>query len=316
MRVSRTALSVSFALALSLPLLNDSASAASVGSSTEDGHLVVSVWSADFDGTEAVDASSGTVTGVVTTGMEGVYSPNHQQIAYQADNGPCVVQPEGGCAWQPDLMISSASGADSRILVHAIQTESGDAYVENPTWSPDGRQVYFDSDWGVGRINTDGTGFATVAPGFAPAVSPDGNRLAFLKTVSYQAADGTTQYGIDLFLVDLATGSISQVTTDHQVQTTPPRWSPDGASIVYATQSGVDVLNVATGAVSDIYDAGSAPTQILYIKTPVYSPDGSQIAFAGYDPISGTSGLYAMGADGSSLHPVAAIPGSLTEWIE
>jgi TolB protein len=315
MRVSRTALSIGLALALSLPLVG-SASAATTGSTSLGGHLVVSVWTADFRGTQTVDASSGTVTGTVTSGLEGVYSPNHQQIAYQVDNGPCVAQPEGGCAWQPDLMLSSSAGANPHILLSAIQGEAGDAYIDRPTWSPNSKQVYFDSPQGLGRINTDGTGFENLGQGADPAVSTDGSQLAFLQGTMYTAPDGTTQFGTDLYAMDLATRSVRQLTSDHQVQSTPPRWSPDGQGIVYATQNGVNVVNAVTGQVAGLYSATTSAVQISSIETPVYSPDGSQIAFSGYDAATGAGHLYAVAADGSNLRQVADSNGTLTEWIE
>lgn len=316
MRVSRNALlSISLAVALGQQLVGSAASAATAGSSNISGHLIVSMYG---NGTESVDASTGTVSGTIASGPEGIYSPNQQQLAYLADNGPCVPEPEGGCAWQPDLMVSSASGANPRILVHAIQGEAGpeDAFVTDPTWSPDGKQLYFDSPTGIGRINADGTGLENLVSGTDPEVSPDGSQLAFEQATLYTAPNGTNQYGEDLYLLNLATGSVRQVTTDHQLQTTRPSWSPNGQNIVYATQTGLDVANAGTGQIATLYDSGTAPVHLTSIQTPVYSPNGSQIAFSGYNTTSNTTGLYMVAADGSSLHEVAESGGIVTEWIE
>lgn len=312
MRLSRAALSISLTATLSLPFIGSAAASASTGLS---GYLVVSTWTAGFNGTETVDASSGAVTGTVTSGQQGVYSPNHQLLAYLADNGPCVVQPEGGCAWQPDLMLSSSSGANPQILVHAIQSEDGDAYVNHPTWSPNSKQIYFDSPQGIGRINTDGTGFESLGAGVDPAISPDGSRLSYLESAPYTAPDGTTQYGMNLYILDLSTQSVRLLAADYQAQSTPPRWSPDGEHIVYPTQSGLDVADVATGQVTGIYDSTTASVQIADIEGPVYSSDGTQIAFAGYDAVSGADRLYAVAVDGSDLRQISDVVGTPTEWI-
>jgi len=116
--------------------------------------------------------------------------------------------------------------------------------------------------------------------------------------------------------MDLATRSVRQLTSDHQVQSTPPRWSPDGQGIVYATQNGVNVVNAVTGQVAGLYSASTSAVQISSIETPVYSPDGSQIAFSGYDAATGAGHLYAVAADASNLRQVADSNGTLTEWIE
>jgi TolB protein len=313
-RYSRAVLSIALVGTFSLPLV-DTASAATADSTGLNGSLIVYTWTAAFSGTESVSASTGAVTGTITSGQQGTYSPNRQQMAYLADNGPCIVLPEGGCDWQPDLMVSSPSGAGARILVHAIQDEVGNAYIGHPAWSPNSKQIYFDSPQGIGRINADGTGFENLVTGEDPALSPDGSRLAYLAYAPYTAPDGTTQYGVDLYVLDLATGSSSLITADHAAQSTPPRWSPDGTRIVYPTQSGLDVVTLATGQVASIYDSTTATVQIAGIDGPVYSPDGTEIVFTGYDPASGTNHLYAVAADGSSLRQISDVIGTPTQWI-
>ncbi|MFJ5033377.1 TolB family protein [Streptomyces sp. NPDC088560] len=312
MRLSRPGLSISLAVALSLPVIG-SASAATLDSTT-NGSLIVSAGQT----TVAINPAGGSVTGTVANGQQAVYSSDGKRIAYLYDNGPCVQQPEGGCVWQPDLMTSNADGTNQQLLVHAIQGE-GDAtddYVIHPDWSPNGKQIIFDSPHGLGMVNTDGTGLQTLTDGGDGKFSPAGGEIAFIRDTSYVAADGSTQYGPDVYVMDLATRAVVQVTTDHQAWSTPLTWSPDGTRIVYATQNGLNAIDVATGQVTNLVDPTTWPTGLTDVQTPVFSPDGSQIAFSGYDPNAGVQGIYAVNADGSNFRTVAATGGTLTEWTE
>ncbi len=58
-----------------------------------------------------------------------------------------------------------------------------------------------------------------------PAYSPDGNFLAFQATVE----DNT-----DIYILDLASGEIQQLTI-HPTQDTKPTWSPDGTQLAFVT---------------------------------------------------------------------------------
>jgi TolB protein len=317
MRYTRPGLSISLGIVLAASFTG-SASAATLDPTTS-GTLIVSEQTATSLTTVAIDPATGSVTGTVANGLQGIYSFNGKQVAYVYDNGPCVQQPEGGCAWQPDVMTSNADGSNAQILVHAIAGDAGDTYADDPDWSPTGKQIAFDSPQGMEVVNTDGTGLGVLNQGLGahPKFSPDGGQIAFLQQSAYVASDGSTQYGTDVYLLDLATASVRALTTDHQAWMTPVAWSPDGTRIAYATQDSVVIVNVTTGQATTVYASADNPGGPAYPQTPVFSPDGSQIAFAATDQTAGTPGIYAIDSDGSNLRQIGnGINGVLTQWTE
>jgi len=114
-----------------------------------------------------------------------------------------------------------------------------------PTWSSDGKKLYFMSDRSGGpqiyeidvgdprsprRLTFDGTYNAR------PRVSPDGKKLALMHRES-----GNDRIAI----LDLATKSLQVVSNGHDDES--PSFAPNGAMIMYATQvRGRSVLKVAS----------------------------------------------------------------------
>lgn len=319
MRISRTALSIGLAVAVSLPLMGSASAAApltteSSGSLGED-RLLVSERTSDHRRTVEMDPASGAATHTVADGLDGVYSPSGSQTAYIRYGDTCVPQAEG-CTYRPDLVTASASGANQHVLVPGIESETGEFYVANPDWAPSGKRLVFDSPRGIESINADGTGLETLTTsGLRATFSPDGSRIAYLRTTSYEGPEGT-EYGTDVYVMDLATRESRQVTTDHQAVSTPPDWSPDGRHLVYGGQYGLKTADVATGEQTDLYDDATWPGALTDVRTPVYSPDGTRIAFSGWDDATATRRIYMVDADGSHLRTVAETGGTLTDWID
>src|SRR5918998_6502194 len=61
-----------------------------------------------------------------------------------------------------------------------------------------------------------------------PQVSPDGARVAFVRTTVNDRKEG---YNTALWLVETATGQTRQLTNGPR--DTTPRWSPDGKNLVF-----------------------------------------------------------------------------------
>ncbi|MEU2609968.1 hypothetical protein ABZ570_00025 [Micromonospora sp. NPDC007271] len=91
------------------------------------------------------------------------------------------------------------------------------------------------------------------------SASPDGRWLAFVAG--------------DLFLMDLATGAVRQVTDRAGVRHQWPTWSPDGTRVA-VTRNGeaLDIIDVATGAAEEVISGHP-------ISRPDWSRDGSMFAF-------------------------------------
>lgn len=217
------------------------------------------------------------------------WSPDGRQIAFESHT------PDGNF----DVYVMNADGSNVRRLTHEVKRDVG------PAWSPDGLKLAFMSDragteFNLYWMNADGSAVEqltsgetdwfpqfspdgkrivfhrwsdvhvldltarvptrlTVDPdnGMYPSWSPDSTRIAFMSrrggpTVIYTMnADGTSQRP----LVRMTTGSAID-----------PRWSPDGATIVFvhvpeeaateaqaATQSRVLYkVDVASGAIQPV----------------------------------------------------------------
>ncbi len=74
-----------------------------------------------------------------------------------------------------------------------------------------------------------------------PAASPDGTQIAYASPV---------EDGFELFLMDIASGTERQITSDGAVNWAPS-WSPDGARLVFTSErnDNIDlyVVNIETG---------------------------------------------------------------------
>ena len=175
--------------------------------------------------------------------------------------------------------------------------------------SPDGTMVTYVSDHeGYGQVyiaSMDGTDVQQVThsqtngPGIPdfPDWSPDGAAIAYVSGVG----DGQFR---NIFVFDLATGEISQVTNE-KLSALHPQFSPDGASIVYWVVS-VDGLGVrsvpVTGGKSTLLVGGGKND--FQASFPKFSPDGSALAVGCSGPRLG--GICIADADGTNLRELVS----------
>jgi Tol biopolymer transport system component len=240
------------------------------------------------------------------------WSPDGLQVAY----GLFHRRP-GDPASVSEIYLAAADGSGQRPLA---ERDRPGAILDTPVWSPDGREVYF-SYFGqvatkpVQRIErvrvATGERETVVEDGYAPAVSPDGQSLLFLRD---------ERAGTGLWLVTLAGGQPTAVLPPGRYPSLAvPRFSPDGKRVTAA------IINVSTaqgdgqapfawllppvvyahGLPWDIWTFGLQGDDMRRLTnvnaddpSPVWSPDGRYIAFWG-----GT-GLYLVAADGSDLRQV------------
>jgi Tol biopolymer transport system component len=222
--------------------------------------------------------------------------------------------PDDNPAWSPD---------GSKIAFYSYRDGNGEIYVMNadgsgqvnltntpasdnsPAWSPDGSEIAFSSSRdGNGEIyvmNADGSGQVNLTnnPGwdYVGAWSPDGTRIAFSSS-----RDGTS----GIYVVN-ADGS--GVTRLHG-GTSVAGWSPDGSKIIYVLSQGCGRGCRPRGYVLVMNADGSGVTQLTHTGgdyLPVFSPDGTRIAFWSYR--DGNAEIYVMNADGSGQVNLTNNPG-------
>lgn len=153
-------------------------------------------------------------------------------------------------------------------------------FVNDSSWSPDGKRVLFDDGDSVFVANADGSSSQTLVPSAraSSAVwSPDGSRVAFFAL----GPDVSTT----LFVVD-ADGTNMRRLTDASFFAHRPAWSPDGTRIAYVGGGGDQNIAVPQGTFIVVIGAdGQSRPQALAPHDgtagfdPVWSPDGKRIAF-------------------------------------
>lgn len=108
--------------------------------------------------------------------------------------------------------------------------------------------------WGYTSAS-DNTAELMVSDAASPAIAPDGQHLAFIRTTSGHA---------QVFVSDLSGGNVVQVTTD-AVEHDNPTWSPDGATIAFNEGSAVKTA-AANGS-------SGTPIATGLSGTPAYRPN-------------------------------------------
>ena len=201
-----------------------------------------------------------------------------------------------------ESILPRGSDPQDRIIVgldgQTLQTVTGlpeDAFALS--LSADGSTIAFvtaaDGDDHVATIRIDGQGRQILGPGIEPAISPDGQQIAFVRSgeIYVMAVDGS---------------AVRQLTTSpHRDEF--PQWSPDGTTIVYDNFGKEPRANSGyseTSVIMSVPSTGGSPTKLSLggreqESEPSYSPDGSQIVFRSHAEI------WVMNADGTGAHRVA-----------
>ena len=232
-----------------------------------------------------------------------VWSPDGSRIAYLAEGAP------GG----PQIHVRwmNAEGATSQVT----RAEYGPADI---AWSPDGTMIGFAMY--TPKPNVWSIDMPAPPPGAQWTPAP-----RYVKEIHYRAdRRGFLEPGfVHLFVVPADGGTPRQLTKgnwnagsrfDGQPGAVGWSWTPDGNSIVFDglmdansdknyRDSDINLVDVATGATRKL------TAQKGSWSSPVVSPDGQWVTFAGYaaTPQSyQTSELYLMRLDGSGLKKISA----------
>ncbi len=255
----------------------DGARIAWASGSVEAFHLWV--MNADGSGKRQVTAESG------TQGWPG-WSPDGARLVYWAHD------PASGSY---AIRTVKPDGTDPVTVV-----ESADV-LDAPAWRPDGQQIAYaalhEGNWDVWVASPDGaeTHRLTSSPDMEsnPLWRPDGAVLSF--KVAPAGTYSLTTENFMTFEAGLASPTIHAWSGPQSVQMS--NWSPDGARVAYTAEavsgsSGVDRVSYLA-VVSDVAVSGGTATATgdtllsgaltLGDRGPVFSPDGTKVAFWGWD---------------------------------
>ncbi|MEZ5288226.1 MAG: hypothetical protein R2712_26185 [Vicinamibacterales bacterium] len=213
------------------------------------------------------------------------------------------------------LFVSNRDGNDEIYLraggVDAWQNLTAHPAQDNwPEWSPDGTRIAFQSNrtgnLDIWVMNADGSGLVQLtddpADDYLPTWSPDGTRLSFASW-RQEPGDGT-EPAVHHYVMHADGSTQSRLFAESPGTSAAATWAPDGDSFVLAMQApggqGADVYRVDAEGVVLRRFTEDEPAD----GSPVFSPDGSAIAF--HADRGETSALVLLDADGTHRRTLLA----------
>lgn len=260
----------------------------------------------------SVDVAGNQANGV---SRNAVFSPDGTKVAFTSTANNLVAGDANSAA---DIFVKDlTTGVITLVSADAVGNQAnGGSY--NSSFSPDGTKVAFASAAGnlvagdtnsavdvfvkdlatgaITRASADAIGNQTNGGSYNPVISPDGMKVAFESDANNLVA-GDTNGARDVFIKNLATGAITRVSTDAignegDSESSKPAFSPDGTKVVFESYSAnlvatgdtfgsseLYVKDLATGAISLISTDAAGNPGIGSSYYPVFSPDGTKVAF-------------------------------------
>ncbi|MBU2616854.1 MAG: hypothetical protein KKB79_02630 [Nanoarchaeota archaeon] len=178
-----------------------------------------------------------------------------------------------------EIMAMNANGSNITNL-----TQTNTAWEIFPSWSPDGRHIFFsktrktgsDISYNIYRMNTNGSGEVQITTGGDykdhPTVSPNGDLIA------YRAGLSKSQ----IWVSQIDGSNPVNITKDSQHVYENPSWSPDGNWIAFES----DREKNTDSFIRDVFimkQNGLNVRRLTYDKEsrqPSWSPDGKLITFS------------------------------------
>jgi Tol biopolymer transport system component len=224
------------------------------------------------------------------------WSPNGRRIAFMRGRRSLDTDRE-----TKGIYVVNADGSGLRhVLKSPVQASvTRMRKVALPDWSPDGTQLAYQYEDGIGVVNADGTDprpLLVNPPAHEyddPAWSPDGTTLAL----------GAVNVEDGISLLNVTGGQPKRVTRSCSGM---PSWSPDGRYIAcwrisfrIRKGNGIQVVDAATGTVRSL-TKGARLDKTPY--GPSWTPDGQKIVFGKFRQLKGRkfkSDIYVIDSDGT-----------------
>ncbi len=198
----------------------------------------------------------------------------------------------------------SAQNHKSQIVILTPSEEKIETPIKNsirdeePEWSPDGKQILFDSKLKGNRdlyvMDANGLNIKRLTNSSAKedhgSWSPDGSKIVY----QYESKENT-----DVYIMN-ADGTNQQRLTTHSTRDGWPDWSPNGQKIVFSSERDghreIYMMN------SDGTNQRRLTNNTYESTDPVFSPNGKWIAFN--SEIEGNSAIYIMKVNGSKIRKI------------
>ena len=250
-------------------------------------------------------------------GLVAALPPSAALATAPGDNGPIVF--ESYSDTDLEIWVMGPTGGNP----HAITSNS--VHDERPAISADARKVAFHSyragdgdvaSFEIYKMNLDGSGQTALMDNddtdFEPAWSPDGTKVIFMRQ-STGIPSGEVA-GQDLWTVNAAGTSETNLTNSPNTYECCAEYSPDGTKIAFTNSGDTDGNPMTPAQPNNVWvmDAnGSNPVQLTFGADPeqnlhpTWSPDGDRIAYLHTPNGSNVDyEIYVMDADGENKTPL------------
>ncbi len=218
------------------------------------------------------------------------WSPDGRKIAYVGIAQQARQSADGQVHF--GIYVAGPNGSHAHLLAEGLN----DAW---PAWSPDGKRIVFVSTqdrpgvknclagWDVSTscptdiyvMNADGTGTRRLthdpATEYAPAWSPNGQSIAFVRNVRNRA--GRVEQAI--YVMNADGTDMREVATGTGGNGRPFSWAPEGQQIAFVaegkTRWAIDIVNLDGKGARTVFSRDG-----VWSSDPAWSPDGREIAFS------------------------------------